>query len=199
MVDYHVSRDGKVLGVYPEERTRQYFSEGRIGPNDMVWREGMAQWLPAPQVLGVPEDVPLPPKLHWALVLLFGVLTLGIFMLVWMFIQSKWVRKIDRTSRATNYFIAYLLAYFAGEIMSSTEPSNVAWKVLGGIAVIASFVCFYVGAYSMRRSMLDYYNKVEPIGLRMSGAMTFFFSELYLQYHLTRIARWKMTGQIDPQ
>jgi hypothetical protein len=40
---------------------------------------------------------PTPPKLHWALVLLFTVLTLGIFLIVWMFIQSSWAKKIDPT------------------------------------------------------------------------------------------------------
>ena len=42
--------------------------------------------------------------------------------------------------------------------------------------------------------MLNYYNSVEPINLRLSGVMTFFFNILYLQYHMTRIARWKQTG-----
>jgi hypothetical protein len=42
--------------------------------------------------------------------------------------------------------------------------------------------------------MLNYYNSVEPINLQLSGAMTFFFGIFYLQYHMSRIARWKRTG-----
>ena len=48
--------------------------------------------------------------------------------------------------------------------------------------------------FGMRSSLVRYYNSVEPIGLRLSGVMTFFFSILYLQYHLSRIAAWKTTG-----
>ncbi|MNO07523.1 hypothetical protein D3C81_2297500 [compost metagenome] len=58
---------------------------------------------------------------------------------------------------------------------------------------------FYCGYYSMRRSMLDYYNSVEPIGLKLSSALLFFFSMLYLQHHMTRIAQWKLGGALRPQ
>jgi hypothetical protein len=45
--------------------------------------------------------------------------------------------------------------------------------------------------------MLTYFNTVEPIALRLSGVMTFFFGILYLQYHMTRIADWKRTGVLS--
>jgi hypothetical protein len=35
------------------------------------------------------------------------------------------------------------------------------------------------------------------VGLRLSAAMTFFFNILYFQYHLSRIAQWKKTGQFS--
>ena len=67
MSDYHVSRNGTKLGVYPEQETREYFAQGRIGPSDLVWREGMAAWLPAGQVFGpvaapaFPDEPPQSP------------------------------------------------------------------------------------------------------------------------------------------
>ena len=53
--------------------------------------------------------------------------------------------------------------------------------------------------FDMRRSMVEYYNTVEPIQLRLSSAMTFFFNLYYLQYHMSRIATWKQTGYLSPQ
>ena len=47
--------------------------------------------------------------------------------------------------------------------------------------------------------MTEYYNNIEPINLKISGVMTFFFTTLYLQHHMTRIAEWKMTGFLRPQ
>jgi hypothetical protein len=138
-----------------------------------------------------------PPKLHWALVLLFGVLSFGIFIAVWAFVQSTWVRKINPQSNATNYLIGYVALAVVGAVMGEADSS--ATQGLGVLLQLASYVLFYCGYYSMRRSMIDYFNKVEPIGLQLSGVMLFFFSVLYLQHHMTRIAEWKKTGNITPQ
>jgi hypothetical protein len=46
--------------------------------------------------------------------------------------------------------------------------------------------------------MEDYYNSTENIGgLQLSGVMTFFFSTVYIQYHINRLARWKKTGVLS--
>jgi hypothetical protein len=42
--------------------------------------------------------------------------------------------------------------------------------------------------------MEEYYNSTENIGLRLSGAMTFFFNTVYFQYHINSLARRKRTG-----
>ncbi|QOF81584.1 DUF4339 domain-containing protein [Variovorax sp. 38R] len=144
-----------------------------------------------------PEEK-LPPKLHWALVLLFTVLSFGIFGVVWLFIQSSWIRTIDSRSNATMYLIGYVVLASIGAIVDASSESSDT-QSLGWLLQIPSYVLFYCGYYSMRRSMLDHYNSVEPIRLNLSGAMTFFFSMLYLQHHMTRIAKWKETGNIKPQ
>jgi hypothetical protein len=59
------------------------------------------------------------------------------------------------------------------------------------IAIVA-----LVAIFGMRSSLVRYYNTVEPIGLKLSGVMTFFFSILYFQYHFSRVAAWKKTGRI---
>jgi len=140
----------------------------------------------------------LPPRLHWALVLLFTVLSFGIFALVWPFIQSTWVRKIDPRSNATLYLIGYMILAVIGGLMDSASNSS-GNQGRDLLLQILSYVLFYCGCYSMRRSMIEHYNNVEPIGFRLSAAMTFFFAIFYLQYHMTRIARWKATGDITPQ
>jgi hypothetical protein len=60
-------------------------------------------------------------------------------------------------------------------------------------------ICPILANFQMRDSMVNYYNRAEPIGLRMSGAMTFFFGTFYIQHHLSRIAKWKLTGVLEPQ
>ena len=142
-------------------------------------------------------DTPLPPKLHWALLLLFTVLTFGIFMIVWLFIQSNWIKKIDPLSNATVQFIGYLVLFVIAEVMKSTASNGS--SAFAGLLYVGAYVTFYFGAYSMRRSMLNHYNSAEKIDLQLSKAMVFFFSILYLQSHMTRIAKWKTSGTLSPQ
>jgi hypothetical protein len=230
MSQYHVSRNGRTLGVYPEADAREYYAQGRIAAGDLVWREGMPAWVAAGEVFGpapvapapapapappawtelTPEGrvrvagpdaeaVPLPPKLHWALVLLFTLLTLGIFFIVWIVIQAAWVKKIDPKSNALTLMVVYLVLVLAGELVSNASPEGSPAAAAGGLLMLIGTVVSIVGIFSMRRSMLDYYGKVEPIGLRLSGALTFFLGVFYLQHHMTRIAKWKETGVLSPQ
>lgn len=67
-------------------------------------------------------------------------------------------------------------------------------SMVAGIGGLASFILYLVAVFSMRRSIINYYNSVEPLGLRLGGIMTFFFSYLYFQYHFSRIAAWKKTS-----
>jgi hypothetical protein len=139
------------------------------------------------------DAYPAPPQLHWALVLLFTLLTLGIFMIVWIFVQSTWVRKINPASNVTAQFIVYVVLAIVSQLMVES-PDNL--RAVGLLLMLASYVVFYFGAYSIRRSMLNHYNSVEPMQLKLSAAMTFLFSTFYLQYHMTRIARWKAASKL---
>jgi hypothetical protein len=149
---------------------------------------------------------PMPPNLHWALVWLFGALTFGIFTLVWIFIEAGFVKKLDPKNNATMLFVVVivlevgyyglLLVTIAGGGGRDILPIL---SLLGAPVGIACLVCGLVAIFSMRRSLVNYYNYTEPIGLRLSGAMTFFFSILYFQHHFSRIAQWKTTGVLTPQ
>ncbi len=136
----------------------------------------------------------VPPGMHWGLVLILALVTCGIFGLVWMFLQAGFVKKIDPASKATPLFCGYLaVVLLAGVFM---RGSLAALTILPLIH-LAAMVIFWIGAFSMRKSLVTYYNSVENIGLRLSGVMTFFFSVLYFQYHLARIANWKKTGRFE--
>jgi hypothetical protein len=148
----------------------------------------------------------VPPALHWGLVLLLSVVTFGIFTIIWYFVQAAFVQKLERNNGAIILgvigFVAGLLAGFMrnGTGGFDVDENTIAGQVmLIGILQLASSALFIVGYFKMRQSMLNYYNLAEPINLRLSGAMTFFFGILYLQYHFTRIAHWKRTGFLPLQ
>ena len=68
---------------------------------------------------------------------------------------------------------------------------------VGAILFFAGLIFYILGVFKIRDAMEDYYNSRERIGLTLSGGMTFFFSTVYLQYHVNRIARWKKTGVLS--
>jgi len=144
---------------------------------------------------------PTPPDCHWALVLVLSVFTFGLFSSFWMYKQATFVKKIDPSSNAPNWMVGVgvgLLGNFAlyalALVISLTQGS---WEASEGVRNFADIVGrlgtgFAIGlAFVMRSSLLRYYNYSEPIGLKLSPVMTFFFQFIYIQYHFSRIAAGK--------
>jgi len=55
-------------------------------------------------------------------------------------------------------------------------------------------IAYIIGLFSIKLAMEQYYNSTENIGLRLSGAMTFFFNVIYFQYHINSLACRKRMG-----
>ena len=157
-----------------------------------------------PAMIAVPGAVP--PILHWAAVLLLALVTFGLFGLVWLFVEANFIKRIDPRSSARTLFIVVMvlevvylgIAFIA--IANGGRGDDLQFATMVGLFVMpVDAILAVIGFFQMRRSMLNYYNFAEPIGLRLSGAMTFFFNLYYLQHHFTRIAEWKKTGVLMPQ
>lgn len=225
-MNYFISRGGQQYGPYALPDLQNYLAQGSIQYSDLARTETMSEWLPLSQLLKEPLQAtpvapvapratgPVPPSLHWALVLVLGMVT-GLFTTIWMFIQSTFVKKIDPQSKATVLYALGLVAVLVGACVAvifgilaaprfqNQDASAPALGIGLGLLMMLVFMTgtalFIAGAFSIRSSMIHYYNTVEPINLRLSGLMTFFFNTLYFQYHFSRIAKWKETGIIYPQ
>jgi Pilin (bacterial filament)/GYF domain 2 len=150
------------------------------------------------------NSLPPPPSLHWGLVLLFTILTFGIFGIVWPFIQANWVRRVDGESNAklmlglsiTCYFLGYFLiaAGTPSPEGDGAHPGMVGFGVLLELVYFVLYVAaFFSMAGSIRREMAAYRVPVE-----IGGATLFFFNTWYLQGQLSWLARWQRTGQTAP-
>jgi GYF domain 2 len=163
----------------------------------------------------------VPPSLHWAIILLIACFTSGLFLTIWAFIQANWIKSIDPLSKAVRDLaigvvfpiiatVAMVVMFAASGLASGLaggSMNNPSMAVLGSMAsgfLIFMALCFggliftLKAFFGMKASMERYYNTTEPINLRLSGIMTFFFNVLYFQYHMTRIADWKRTGALRP-
>ena len=208
---YYIQRQLQQYGPYSIEEVERYMAQGNIVLTDLARTEAMTNWTPLSQLIASAQGItppgmavapvtpatpanmsaaaaapryapvypagvapPMPPDLHWALVLLLGMVTFGIFSLVWMIIQCIYVKTI----RPASDFVVFLLL---------------------GLIPFIGIIFTFIGIFKVRDAIQEYYNTVEPINLRLSGVMTFFFSWLYFQHHFSRIARWKKTGYLSPQ
>jgi len=175
---------------------------------DFTQSEGMADWVPVSHVLGnipamavagggtavasVPETqlIPLPPNLHWLIVLILGLLTRQLFNLVWALLQGNWARKLSGDNKP----LVLVAMYPAGMVAGLLTITLFHFGALGGLFIIAGAIIYIVGMFSIKAAMEEYYNSTENIGLQLSSVMTFFFSTVYIQYKINTLARWKKTG-----
>jgi hypothetical protein len=94
------------------------------------------------------------------------------------------------------------IAGIFGSVVVSEVMSAVDRDLAGAISLLvqlAGAVVYLVAMFQIKGDLEEYYNSVEPINLRMSGVMTFFFSVYYFQHHFSRIAQWKKSGVLQPQ
>jgi hypothetical protein len=215
---YHVTRSGQNYGPYTLEDLQRYVASGNVLLTDLTKSDEMAEWVPVSQLVGTaappapaaygvapeayaPGTVPYPdpPNLHWALVLVIGFFTCGLFTLVWIFVQAAWVRKVDPRSKAIFLYAGALVLYFCGlaaqiAMNASVRRGGIGSGAVAGFSLIWLVVyatLFITANFSMRSSIEDHFNGPEPIGLSLSGVMTFFFNVYYFQYHFTRINELK--------
>jgi len=147
-------------------------------------------------------DLPPPPSLHWGMVLLLTIVTLGIFGIVWPFIQAGWVRKIDGSSRARlllglalgSFVVGYALV-IAGAAPRGEAPGGGA--LFGVLLMLAYSVLYLVAYFSMAGSLRRHFSRGTP-EVRIGGITLFFFNMYYLQGQLRWLAKWKETGRTDP-
>jgi len=213
-VNYFIKRDLNEYGPYSLAELQRYVATGNILLTDLCRSEGIQDWVPVSQVIGnipVPPTAPVappfaatppqvspyppPPSLHWALVLLLAVVTCGLFGWVWAIVEAAWVKKVQPASNGILYWgiaIGLQVVYIALSV--SQDPGM---KAFGTITELAALVIWIVGAFNIKSSLEEHFTVAEPMGLQLSGAMTFFFNLYYFQYHFSRIIEIKRSqGQI---
>jgi hypothetical protein len=141
---------------------------------------------------------PDPPNLHWALVLLIGFFTCGLFFVIWDLVQALWAKRVEPATKALLYFIVYAVfwvlyfcsyaASMAPQMMRNETPRI---SPVTGLLWLGFIVFIIIYRFTMKATIERHFNGPEPIGLRLSGIMTFFFGGLYFQYHFSRINQIK--------
>ena len=210
-MQYFIKRGEQSFGPYNLSEIQQYVQSGNILLDDLTQSEGMGDWVPVSQVLGnipaaapaitdpsafVPlaERVPLPPNLPWWVLLILVAFTRQVFNLIWAMVQANWARKLSGNNRALVLVAMYPAGFVAGIL---TMALNQRAAALGGLFIIAGLIAMVVGVFTIKADMEHYYRTKENIGLTLSGALTFFFGTIYLQYHINQLASMKKRGVLQ--
>jgi hypothetical protein len=209
-VNYFISRDGQEYGPYTLADLQRYTASGEILLTDKATSDALTEPVPVAQIIGtiavplVPWGVPTaeinvypdPPNLHWALVLVFAILSCGVFSIIWDLVLAAWLKRVASQSKALFYFIcagALLVAIFVASFVTAYRHQAVGYTSL---LQLLYYVAILVGRFSFRGAMEEHFNGPEPMGLSLSGVMTFFFGGIYFQYHINDIIRRKHADRV---
>jgi hypothetical protein len=211
-MNYFITRDGQQYGPYSLGDLQRYVASGEILLTDLALSEGMTEPLPVSLIIGtipVPPtpaqiaqmplapEYPDPPNLHWGLVLLFSVISCGLFIYAWDLVQGAWMRKLEPQSKAVYYYAVATGLALLVFCLSFSASVNHTKNPLVNYINLCVFVVILIGRYSLKASLEEHYNAVEPMGLMLGGIMTFFFGCIYFQYHLNDIVRRKNLDRLS--
>jgi hypothetical protein len=214
-MSYTITRNGQTFGPYTPAEVQQYLASGRILPTDLAQAEGMAEWLPvgelfpaaplAEQVAGARVVLfPDPPDLPWWVALLLGILTGGLFFVIWDIVEAAWLRRISQTSSALALYtvVAVLYVLRLPETWHSVEYNvfngpRMVPTPFGGLVGLAGVVLAIVARFVFRSELLKHFNGPEPLGLRLNAFWTLLFGGLYFQFHFNRINERKRALRVS--
>ena len=154
---------------------------------------------PAGYAAAAASQYPPPPNLHWAIVLLLTVVTCGVFSIIWLVVEALWIKKVKPGAKSFTYLmvtagfwvVIVFLSVTQGISNASTGHIQPGVRGLVLLVELGYFVAYLMSVFAMRSDIEDHFNTAEPIGLSLSGVMTFFFNVYYFQYHFTRINEMK--------
>src|SRR5579859_178648 len=156
-MDYFIQRGDQKFGPYSLAELQEYVQSGRVLLTDKAQSEGMTDWVSVSQILGnipipapmpaavVPalELVPLPPNVHWSIILVFLAFArvaallflplafLGVlFIVVWSIILANWARRLVKDNKAL-----VLVAMFPTGIFASILAFGVGGGEASGLFV----------------------------------------------------------------
>jgi hypothetical protein len=169
---------------------------------------------PTPERAGLSPAYPAPPRVHWLVLFLVPIMVVVVLLILasntepavlsiavnlsstlfygaWTIYLCLWIRDLNPRSKTLILAFAVSGIYLAADVIHLFLPPP---DPLYGVSLFLRLPAAILGLwliFEIRDELYRHYNEREPIGLKLSPYMTFFFSYYYFQYHLYRIAKEK--------
>jgi hypothetical protein len=138
--------------------------------------------------------LPRPPSLGWGWVLVIGIITGGLFWLVWIVVQAAWVRRATGKSAALWFAVGYLALHLCLFGVSLARALGAMDYSLAATILEDSSILGYLG-HAATASLIWMELRSPRIGLWVHGMGNYFFGPVYFQYCLRDV---RDVNQIAP-
>jgi len=188
--------DGKQQGPYPETQFRDFIARGSVGPDTLVWSEGMAGWQKAGEIPGLLAGIGFPPSLQpggavadggygggvlsvdfgiweftWrGIVLFLGLITVipAPWAIVWFL---KWIVPCVQVPGRPNLSFSgnalTIAAWYFGFIVLAIVVEIVGGRSIGNLLSIVQLVLYWL---LLRWFIANLASSGQPLGLSFSGS-----------------------------
>jgi hypothetical protein len=126
---------------------------------------------------------PPPPRLHWTVVLLLAIVTLGLFLDIWLIVQALWVRKQDPKSRVLQLCILSIVVSILAEVLNAAHAP----VELTGVVFVASLVLALIPTFAIRDMLAAYLTRLTGRPAYLGSFLTLILGPIYLQYHMNKV------------
>jgi len=197
---YRIARGTEVFGPYAAEEVYRLLAAGNIVPTDLAQVESSQEWRAVGELFAAPcaMQFPDPPDLPWWIALILGILTGGLFFVIWDIVEAAWMRRVSERSVALGLYVVVAILY----VLRLPEAWHiVAYNAFSGPPVVvtplghglgfAGLALAIAARFVFRNELLRHFNGPEPFGLRLNAFWTLVFGGLYFQFHFNRINEQK--------
>jgi len=116
-------------------------------------------------------------------VLLLSIVTIGLFLDIWLIVQALWVRKHDPASRALPLYIVSVVLSILAEILNALHFDT---PVTAGTFIV-SLILALIATFAVRDALAVYLTKVTGRPAYLGSFLTLILGPIYLQYHMNRV------------
>ncbi|TMP37826.1 hypothetical protein CWB96_08035 [Pseudoalteromonas citrea] len=127
------------------------------------------------------------PHLSTLNFVLLTLVTAGVYLIVWQFMNTPKIEKITSKGIADHNFLVAIAACFglSGVLSASTEPVTL---MISGLLSIALFVLYIIWAFKAKVALQGYATTELKVDLRMNGIYTFLFTVFYINYCINEVS-----------